>query len=188
MTARRHKMSAQNKEEKATYLTFKLDNETFALQVAHVREVLDLSNITRVPRTPGFMRGVINLRGSVVPVVDMRKKFNLPEAEDTVDTCIIVVEVNLNDDLTVIGALADSVQEVFELASDQIEPPPSLGTRLDTDFIKGMGKQGDQFIIVLDLDRVFSVDELTMITDSDDLDPGKQSWDSVAESAENTAV
>ena len=149
-----------------TYLTFTLEEETFAVEVANVREVLDYTTITRVPRTPDFMRGVINLRGGVVPVVDMRKKFKLPDVEDTVDTCIIVVEVSLDGDTTVIGALADSVQEVFELADDQIEPPPSIGTRLDTDFIRGMGKQGDQFTIILDIDKVFSVDELSLYTDT----------------------
>ena len=114
-------MSTKNTEDKATYLTFMLDRETFAIPVANVREVLDLAAVTRVPRTPDFMRGVINLRGGVVPVVDMRKKFNLPDAEDTVDTCIIVVEVNVDGDAMVIGALADSVQEVFELA-DELGP------------------------------------------------------------------
>ena len=181
-------MSAQKIEERATYLTFKLGSEVFALQVAKVREVLDLTEITRVPRTPGFMRGVINLRGAVVPVVDMRKKFNLPEVEDTVDTCIIVVEVNLDGDVTVIGALADSVQEVFELAADQIEPPPSIGTKLDTDFIRGMGKQGDQFIIVLDIDKVFSTDELILVMDTGEESLPEQPLEPATDIAENTAV
>jgi purine-binding chemotaxis protein CheW len=191
-------MSTQNTNEKATYLTFKLDSETFAIQVANVREVLDLAEVTRVPRTPDFMRGVINLRGGVVPVVDMRKKFNLPDAEDTVDTCIIVVEVNVDGDAMVIGALADSVQEVFELADDQIEPPPSIGTRLDTEFITGMGKQGEQFTIILDIDKVFSVDELTLFTDTnadistdaDEPDPGSppENADEDTPPAENAAV
>jgi purine-binding chemotaxis protein CheW len=183
-------MSDQIKEGKATYLTFKLDSETFAIQVANVREVLDLAEVTRVPRTPDFMRGVINLRGGVVPVVDMRKKFNLPDAEDTVDTCIIVVEVNVDSEAMVIGALADSVQEVFELAEDQIEPPPSIGTRLDTEFISGMGKQGEQFTIILDIDKVFSVDELNLFTETERLDTGMLSED-IAENerpAENAAV
>jgi purine-binding chemotaxis protein CheW len=177
-------MSTQKTEEKATYLTFKLDSETFALQVANVREVLDLTDITRVPRTPAFMRGVINLRGGVVPVVDMRRKFNLPEVEDTVDTCIIVVEVNLDGDTTVIGALADSVQEVFELTDDQIEPPPSIGMQLDTDFIRGMGKQGDQFIIVLDINKVFSSEELNLVTDLEEETPVTRSDTESAQTAE----
>jgi purine-binding chemotaxis protein CheW len=183
-------MSTQNTEEKATYLTFMLDRETFAIPVANVREVLDLTEVTRVPRTPDFMRGVINLRGGVVPVVDMRKKFNLPDVEDAVDTCIIVVEVNVDGDAMVIGALADSVQEVFELADDQIEPPPSIGTRLDTEFISGMGKQGELFTIILDIDKVFSVDELNLFSETEELNPGMLSENTVEDEqpAENAAV
>ena len=156
-------MSEQSIKESATYLTFGLDGEIFALEVAHVREVLDLTSITKVPRTPDFMRGVINLRGGVVPVVDMRLKFNLPATEDTVDTCIIVIDVELESETIVLGALADSVRAVFEMRSDQVEPAPTIGTRLDTEFIKGMGKQDDQFIIILDIDKVFSADEVAMV-------------------------
>ena len=143
-----------------TYLTFMLDQENFAVDVVGVREVLDYTTVTRVPRTPDFMKGVINLRGSVVPVVDMRLKFGLPEAEKTVDTCIIVLEVELEGEVTVIGAIADSVNEVFELESGEIEPPPRLGTRFETEFISGMGKHNDDFIIILDVDKVFSTHEL----------------------------
>ena len=153
-------MSAQEIIDVSTYLTFGLGEETFSLDVKNVREVLDLSEITRVPRTPDFMRGVINLRGAVVPVVDMRIRFGLPVQEDTVDTCIIVVEVNLDGETTVIGALADSVREVFDISDDEIEPPPSIGMQLNTDFIRGMGKQGEEFIIILDVNRIFSSEEL----------------------------
>ena len=168
-------MSALAAEEKETYLTFTLGEETFALQVANVREVLDLTDVTKVPRTPDFMRGVINLRGSVVPVVDMRIKFGLPAVQDTMDTCVIVVEVNLDGETTEIGALADSVQEVFELAESDIEPPPSIGMRLHTDFIKGMGKRENRFIIILDINKIFSVDELILVADA----AGVESTDSV---------
>jgi len=154
-------MSIQAVEEVSTYLTFGLGDEIFAFEVDNVREVLDLSDITRVPRTPDFMRGVINLRGAVVPVVDMRVKFNLPVLEDTVDTCIIVTEVELDGEVTIIGALADSVREVFQIDETQIEPPPSIGMQLDTEFIKGMGKQGEEFIIILEVNRIFSSEELT---------------------------
>jgi purine-binding chemotaxis protein CheW len=147
-------------KEMSTYLTFRLGDETFAFEVKNVREVLDLSDITRVPRTPDFMRGVINLRGAVVPVVDMRVKFGLPVLEDTTDTCIIVVEVDLEGEITVIGALADSVREVFQIDEAHIEPPPSIGMQLNTEFIKGMGKQGEEFIIILDVNRIFSSAEL----------------------------
>jgi purine-binding chemotaxis protein CheW len=145
------------------YLTFKLGEEVFCLDISQVREVLDYSNVTKVPRTPDFMRGVINLRGGVVPAADLRLKFGMSETERSVDTCIIIVEVQVDGEKTLLGALADSVQEVMELEPDQIEPPPKIGTRLNTEFIKGMGKHDDQFIIILDIDKVFSSDELTRV-------------------------
>jgi purine-binding chemotaxis protein CheW len=162
-------MSAQSVEEVSTYLTFGLGEETFALDVGNVKEVLDLTGITRVPRTPEFMRGVINLRGGVVPVVDMRIKFGLPAVDDTVDTCIIVAEVELDGETTVIGALADSVKEVYQIDAEEIEPPPTIGMQLNTDFIRGMGKQGEEFIIILDIDRVFSSEELLQFQGADDV-------------------
>jgi purine-binding chemotaxis protein CheW len=145
------------------YLTFKLDEEVFALDVAKVREILDFTAITKVPQTPDFMRGVINLRGSVVPVVDMRLKFGMSMTEKTVNTCIVVVEVATEGETTVLGALADSVQEVIELDPDQIEPAPRIGTKLKTDFIRGMGKHDEGFIMILDIDKVFSSDEITLV-------------------------
>ena len=145
------------------YLTCRLDDELYAFEISKVREVLELPGITKVPRTPDFMRGVINLRGSVVPVVDLRRKFDMPETESTVDTCIVIVEVQLGDTVTVLGALTDSVQEVIELSPDQIEPPPRMGSRLDTDFIKGMGKLGEEFVIILDIDHVLSSEEVELV-------------------------
>jgi len=152
--------------ETTQYLTFKLEGEIFALDISKVREVLDFTAITKVPRTPEFMRGVINLRGNVVPVVDMRLKFGMTKTENTVNTCIIIVEIHLDGETTVLGALADAVQEVIELGSGQIEPAPKIGTRLKTDFIQGMGKQGEGFIIILDIDRVFSADELSLVQEA----------------------
>ena len=145
------------------YLTFKLDEEVFALGIDKVREVLDYTSVTKVPQTPDFMRGVINLRGSVVPVVDMRLKFGMAKTEKTVNTCIIIVEINLEGETTVLGALADSVQEVLDLEPHQIEPAPKIGTKLRTEFIRGMGKRGEQFIIILDIDKVFSGEELAAV-------------------------
>jgi purine-binding chemotaxis protein CheW len=159
-------MSVAGITETRQYLTFKLAEEVFALDISKVREVLDFTTITKVPRTPDFMRGVINLRGGVVPVVDMRLKLGMSRTEQTVDTCIIIVEVTLDDEVTVLGALADSVQEVFELEPEQIEPPPRIGTRLKTEFIKGMGKRDDHFIIILDIDKVFSSEELAIAGDT----------------------
>ncbi len=154
-------MGSQVITETKQYLTFELNGEVFALDVSNVRELLEVITITKVPRTPDYMRGVINLRGSVVPVVDMRLKFGLTPTEMTVDTCIVVVEVSLEDERMTIGALVDSVREVFELDRGDIEPAPKIGTHLRTDFIKGMAKKDDGFIIVLDPDPVFSFDALS---------------------------
>jgi len=156
-------MSVAGILETTQFLTFKLDNEVFALDISKVREVLDFTSITKVPRTPEFMRGVINLRGSVVPVVDLRLKFGMSRTEKSVNTCIIIVEVTVDDETTILGALADSVQEVLDLEPDHIEPAPKIGTRLNTEFIKGMGKRENNFIIILDIDKVFSTGELAMV-------------------------
>jgi len=155
-------MSASTLSETTQYLSFKLEAEEFALAIDKVREVLDYTAITKVPRTPDFMKGVINLRGSVVPVVDMRLKFGMSETKKTVNTCIIIVEVALDGETAILGALADSVQEVMELESGQIEPPPKIGARLRTEFIRGMGKRDNQFIIILDIDKAFSTDEIVL--------------------------
>src|SRR5512135_2970730 len=126
-------MSVAGILETTQYLTFKLGDEVFAVDISKVREVLDFTTVTKVPRTPDFMRGVINLRGSVVPVVDMRLKFGMSQTEKTVNTCIIIVEVTLENETTVLGALADSVQEVIDLGPEHIEPAPKIGTRLNTE-------------------------------------------------------
>lgn len=162
-------MSVAEIVETTQYLTFKLDEEIFALDIAKVREVLDYTKITKVPRTPEFMRGVINLRGSVVPVVDMRLKFGMTKTDKTVNTCIIIVEITLAGETIVLGALADAVHEVMDLEPGQIEPAPKIGTRLKTDFIRGMGRHGDAFIIILDIDKVFSSDELSLVQDAEKL-------------------
>lgn len=159
-------MAVSTITETVQYLTFKLSDEIFALDVAKVREILEFTTITKVPQTPEFMRGVINLRGSVVPVIDLRLKFGMESTEQTINTCIIVVEVTLEGDTTVLGALADSVQEVVEMEPDQIEPAPHIGTRLNTDFIRGMGKHGENFIMILDIDRVFSEQEMAAVQDA----------------------
>ncbi|SDL47847.1 purine-binding chemotaxis protein CheW [Maridesulfovibrio ferrireducens] len=145
------------------YLTFTLNKDIYALDISSVREVLELTPITRIPRTPKFMRGVINLRGHAVPVVDMRLKFGMSKTEDTINTCIIIVEVLFDGDSTVMGALADSVREVIEFTEDMIEEPPRMGTTIKTDFIRGMGKQDDDFVIILDINKILSVEELAML-------------------------
>ena len=156
-------MTDNERKELSQYLTFRLDDELFALNVSQVREVLDMSPITKVPKSPGFMKGVINVRGSVVPVIDLRIKFGLPEKETDLETRIIIMDLVLDDESTVIGALADSVHEVKDLDQSRIEAPPKLGARWRSEFIKGIGKSDDQFIMILDIDRVFSSDELAFI-------------------------
>ncbi|HTW65970.1 MAG TPA: chemotaxis protein CheW [Bryobacteraceae bacterium] len=149
--------------ETRQYLTFKLGEEVFATDVAKVREVLDFTTITKIPRTPDFMSGVINLRGNVVPVVDLRLCFEMSKTEKTVSTCVVVVEMLLDGEPTIIGALADSVEEVIDLEPEQIQPAPKIGAQIRTDFIKGMGKRDSQFIMILDIDRIFSAEELSAV-------------------------
>jgi purine-binding chemotaxis protein CheW len=161
-------MSSALIKEARQYLTFRLGEEVFGIDVSHVREILEFTTVTKVPRTPEFMIGVINLRGGVVPVFDMRLKFGMSIEEKTVDTCIIVVEISLEEENTVIGALVDSVQEVFDLEPEQIEQPPRIGMQLQTEFIRGMGKRDSRFIIILDIDKVFDPDELAMVQDGDE--------------------
>jgi purine-binding chemotaxis protein CheW len=159
-------MSTTEITETTQYLTFKLADEVFAVDVAKVREILDYTPATKVPGTSDFMQGVINVRGNVVPVVDMRLKFGLSATEKTVNTCIVVMEITVEEDKTVLGAMVDSVQEVFELEVSQIEPPPRIGTRCRAEFIKGIGKRNNELIIILDIDRVFSAAELSIVKES----------------------
>ncbi len=156
---------AASSGESRQYLTFTLAEEQYAVDVDDVKEVLELTTVTRVPRTQEYMRGVINLRGSVVPVIDLRLKFGMEATEKTIDTSIVVLEVKLGGSTVTVGALADSVQEVINLDESVIEPPPRIGTRINTDFIRGIGKQDERFIIVLDIDRVFSEDEISTVVE-----------------------
>lgn len=152
--------------ESRQHVTFSLGEELFGIEVTRAREILDLVPVTRVPQTPDYLLGVINLRGQVVPVVDLRAKLGLPKSESTRDSCIIVMEVQLDGKPIVVGGLADSVREVLDLLTDQVEPPPRLGVKLKTEFIAGMGKLNEQFLILLDIDRVFSSEELAVVQTS----------------------
>ncbi|MFZ5993579.1 MAG: chemotaxis protein CheW [Thermodesulfobacteriota bacterium] len=145
------------------YLTFVLGGENFALETSRVKEVLEYTTITRIPRMPEFLCGVINLRGNVVPVMDMRLKLGMPSAERTVDTCIVIVEVNFDDESATIGCLVDSVKEVLEIEANEIEPPPKMGMRLGTDFIQGMARQGESFIIILDINRIIAAEDIMLL-------------------------
>ena len=148
--------------EAAQYITFRLGDELFAIGVSQVREVLEIARITRVPTAPDYMRGVVNVRGKAIPVVDLRRRFGLAPAPDTLHTRIIVLE--LEGETTVLGGVADSVHDVIELEPDQIDPPPRIAMRWRTEFIRGMGRRGEDFIIVLDIDSVFSSEELAAAT------------------------
>ena len=159
-------MTTDTITETRSYLAFELDKEIFGVDVLQVREILEYTSITRIPKLPDYICGVINLRGSVVPVIDMREKFGMDKTDTTVDTCIVVVEISIDGEACVIGAMVDSVEEVFELEPNQIEPAPRMGTRLNTKFIKGMGKRDERFIILLNIDKVFSTEELITLQEA----------------------
>ena len=143
------------------YLTFLLDGELYAVSVSQVREVLEYNTITKLPRTEAFMKGLINLRGKGVPVIDLRTKFSMPEKEVTKDTSIIVLEVG--GEGLVVGAMADAVQEVVELDEADIEPAPRLGSRLDAEFMAGIGRKDEGFVVILNTDRIFDEEEIAIL-------------------------
>jgi len=159
-------MSTSKITETARYLTFKLGEELFAINVFKAREVLDLSHITRVPTAPGYLRGVVNVRGNAIPVVDLRSKFGLAQKADTLSTRIIVMDLQMDGQNVVVGGLADAVHEVLELEPHEINEPPSLGLRWRTDLILGMGRRNDRFTIILDIERVFSSEELGILAET----------------------
>ncbi len=156
-------MSDATMQNRVQLLTFTLDKEQYGVEVHRVREVLEYTKITKVPRTLEFMRGVINLRGSVVPVVDLRLKFGMEEIVPTIDTSIVVMEIEVGGESVVLGALADSVQEVIDLDESAIEPAPQIGTTINNRFIRGIGKYDEAFIIILDIDRVFSEEDVSAL-------------------------
>ncbi len=155
--------STQTETQAGLYLTFALEKELYGLQILAVQEIIQLVAITAVPRTPDFVRGVINLRGKVIPVVDLRRKFAMDTVEDTEQSCIIVVQVATNGSALTMGVVVDQVAEVLDVAADQIEPPPAFGAAVDTGFILGMGKVGDSVIMLLDIRRVLAGGELAAV-------------------------
>lgn len=145
------------------YLTFALGNEEYGLEILKVREIIGYMDITAVPRTPSYVKGVINLRGQVISVIDLRAKFGMERAERTEQTCIVVVEIAQAGRKLSIGIVVDRVSEVLNIASEHIEDAPTFGTAVETDFILGMGKLGDAVKILLDIDRVLTAEEVTTI-------------------------
>lgn len=149
-----------------SYLTFKLGDELFAAKVAKVIEILEIPKITRVPRAPEFMRGVVNLRGNVLSVIDSRIKFGLPSTEDTINTCIIVMNIQIDNQDITLGIIADAVKEVVEIDQQSIQAPPEMGSKYKSEFIEGMVKSGEQFIMLLNVDLLFSSQEATILQDA----------------------
>ncbi len=146
-----------------SYLTFKLGDELFAANVGKVLNILEMTKITEVPKAPDYMKGVINLRGTVLPVVDTKKKFSMGETSFTANTCILVLDIEMDGDSIHVGAIVDSVQEVLEFEDKQIQPPPSIGSKYKSEFIDGMVKYNEDFIMILNMDLVFSIDELSIM-------------------------
>ncbi|WP_116811930.1 chemotaxis protein CheW [Steroidobacter cummioxidans] len=155
---------AERRHDLNQYLTFMLGRETFALGILSIKEILEYSAPTEIPMMPAFIRGVVNLRGAAVPVVDMCARFGRPSAAVTKKTCIVIVETRLADESHVLGVVVDAVNEVLEIPGSEIEPPPSFGASIRADFIQGMGKVRGKFVIILDVDRVLCVEELEMLT------------------------
>jgi purine-binding chemotaxis protein CheW len=151
-----------------SYLTFTLGDETFAANVSKVLNILELTKITKVPKAPSYMKGVINLRGSVLPLIDTRIKFDMEATEYTSNTCILVLEIDLKGEPVQVGALVDSVQEVLELEESQIQPPPSIGVTYRTEFMEGMVKVDEEFIMILNMDLIFSSEELISLKETTD--------------------
>ncbi|MFQ5965182.1 MAG: chemotaxis protein CheW [Candidatus Scalinduaceae bacterium] len=152
-------VATKNVVDEGKYLTFVLSKEEYGIEILKVREIIGLMDITTVPQTPDYMKGVINLRGKVIPVIDQRLKFSMEEAEYTQETCVIVVEVSKS----LIGIIVDNVSEVLNIKGEEIEEAPQFGQEIDTSFIMGLGKTKGKIIILLDIEKVLSSEELKMV-------------------------
>jgi len=150
----------QNVVEQSQYLTFHLAGEEYAVGILQVKEIIEYGTITKVPQTPPSIRGVINLRGNVVPVVDLAVKFGLAPSPITERTCIVIVEADFDGERTVMGVIADAVSKVVKLSPEEIVPAPPFGTQVRVDFLRGMGKAGKKFVLLLDIDKVLCAAEL----------------------------
>jgi len=161
-------MDDKTNEISNQYLTFVMGDENYAIPVAGVSEVLTVPKVTRIPRMPDFMRGVVNLRGSVVPILDLKLKFGVGETVITPETAIVVVEILLDEgtgeeSILRLGVFADAVKKVVTFASSEIEPPPRIGTRIKTSFIQGMGRLGEDFVVILNMREILTDEDLAMV-------------------------
>jgi purine-binding chemotaxis protein CheW len=158
--------TARERADQEQYLTFVVAGDELAVAVLRVREIIEYETVTHVPSTPAWIRGVINLRGSVVPVVDLGLKFGLAGSPVTRRTCIVMVDVDLDGQRTTMGVVADAVNQVIELGPGDIEAPPSFGTRVRVDYLRGMGKRDGRFVLILDIDGVLSARELLLASEA----------------------
>ena len=161
MTAQKNLDNLQGK-----YLTFIINNEEYGLEILKVKEIIGTLSITNLPRTPDYVKGVINLRGKVIPIIDLRLRFGMPEKKHDDKTCIIVVEINVQDDNVQLGIVVDSVSEVLNVSLDDLAPTPQLGVELDTDYILAMAKSEDTVRTLLDIDKVLSNENISVIAKS----------------------
>jgi len=167
-------------ESPAQYLTFQLGGEMFAVGILNVKEIIEYGHLTEIPMMPAFIRGVINLRGAVVPVIDLAARFGGKTTQVARRTCIVILEVADQELRSDIGIMVDAVSEVLEIPSSEIEPPPSFGARIRADFISGMGKIAGRFVIILNINNVLSVQEISMLSE---LSPPSATISAVANSA-----
>jgi purine-binding chemotaxis protein CheW len=151
-------------EEDKQYLTFTLKEEMYAIGILHIKEILEYNNVTPVPMMPNFIKGVINLRGAVVPVVDLAARFGGQQSSIVKRTCIVIIEIANEEGIQDIGVMVDAVSEVIEISRSNIEPAPAFGAQIRADFIQGMGKINSKFVIILQVDKVLSVDEMSMVS------------------------
>lgn len=159
-------MEIKEREEmvQQQYLTFFLADEEYAINIQRVKEIIEYTTVTRVPKVPEWIRGVINLRGNVVPIVDLTVRFGLEESPVAKTTCIVIVEVEQDSERAVMGVVADAVNQVIDLAPKDIEEPPAFGTRVRLEYLFGMGKLGKKFALILNIDRVLSNTELLTVS------------------------
>jgi purine-binding chemotaxis protein CheW len=155
-------------EQARQYLTFMLAGEVFAMGILAIKEIIEYGNLTEVPMMPGYVRGVINLRGFVVPVVDLSVRFGKTPSPVTKRTCIVIIEIEVSGERHDVGVVVDAVNAVLDIPASEIEPPPTFGARIRTDFIQGMGKVNGRFVILLDVNHVLAVDEMHVLTEAQD--------------------
>ena len=156
-----------DKADVAQYLTFELGTEVFAINILNIKEIIEYGQVTEVPRMPTFIRGVINLRGSVVPVIDLSARFGKVASTVTRKSCVVILEVMFEDEQHIVGVMVDAVNAVLDIEDNQVEPAPTFGANIRSDFIKGMGKVEGKFVIILDVNYVLSMDEMATLVSID---------------------